>query len=469
VSDRIRQAGIVVVLTYLAMAGYILGRFANAAFPTFYLYRPLALVIPLAIVIGLLAAWLARSHAPLAAGITVGILSFWATFSRHWWQAALLVVAWLVVVLVVRRQGRPLPFIPRVASTAATAFILVFFLSGVARAVFSAEGPVAPVAATRTATGPNIYIVLMDGYPRRDTLMNDMGINNGPFEAALAARGFDVYDDAHTDRRYTDLTLMTLLTGTTNGVPLDTAPASQVQFLIRKALSDATLPKQAEAAGYEWDVIDSPAGHVTFSAGHHIQHGGVNTFEDNMLAESALAPIVKAFFPYLLTDSLRDHFTDSVASLISLVDPNAHRLVLAHLFQPHLPFLWNADGSPTKVPFFWPGVNIFAAQIETMGMSLSDYSASMKGDLETVNPKFLAMVDAIIAKDPGAVIVLFSDHGSRYSLALKLTEWYHSFLAARTPGHPNLFAADPRPVNILRTLLPLYATGGAPPTASTAP
>jgi len=243
-----------------------------------------------------------------------------------------------------------------------------------------------------------------------------------------------------------------------------------VQFLIRKALSDATLPKQAEAAGYEWDVIDSPAGHVTFSAGHHIQHGGVNTFEDNMLAESALAPIVKTFLPYLLTDSLRDHFTGSVASLISLVDPNAHRLVLAHLFQPHLPFLWNADGTPTKVPSFWPGVNIFAAQIETMGMSLADYSAATKGDLATVNPKFLAMVDAIIAKDPGAVIVLFSDHGSRYSLALKLTEWYHSFLAARTPGHPDLFAADPRPVNILRTLIPTYVTGvSASDVASPAP
>jgi len=101
VSDRIRRAGIVVGLTYLAFVGYILGRFANAAFPTFYLYRPLALVIPLAIVVGLLAAWLARSHAPLTVGIAVGIICFWATFSRHWWQAAILVVAWLVVAVVV--------------------------------------------------------------------------------------------------------------------------------------------------------------------------------------------------------------------------------------------------------------------------------------------------------------------------------------------------------------------------------
>lgn len=462
-SDRVRQILLAVVVAYLAFAGYILGRFANAAFPTFYLFRPLLLVIPLALLVGLLAAGFARSHAPLAAGIAVGLICFWATFTRHWWQAALVAAAWLALVLIARRVGRPLPLIPRSASMAAMAFVLVFFVSGVVRAVLSAEGPVAPVTATQVATGPNIYVVLLDGYPRRDTLMNDMGIDNGPFEDALAARGFDVYDDAHTDRRYTDLTLMNLLTGTTEGVPLDTAPASEVQFIIRKALSDAVLPQEAQAAGYEWDIIDSPAGHVTFSAGTHVQHGGVNTFEDNMLAESVLGPMVKAALPYLLTDSLRSHFNDSVDSLERLVDPAAHRLVLAHLFQPHLPFLWDVNGDPVPVPASWPRVNIFAAQIETIRMTLEDYSASMKGDLATLNPKLLAMVDAIVEKDPEAVVVLFSDHGSRYSLALTQTEWYHSFLAARTPGHPELFAADPKPTAILRTLLPAYVTGGASP------
>jgi hypothetical protein len=462
VSDRVRQALLAVLVAYLAFAGYILGRFANSAFPTFYLFRPLLLAIPLALLVGLVAAWLARSHAPLAAGAATGLICFWATSTRHWWQLVLLGAGWLLLVFVVRRLGRPMPFIPRSASTATTVFVLVFFLSGVVRAVFTAEGPITPVTAAQAATGPNIYIVLLDGYPRRDTLMNDLGIDNGPFESALAARGFNVYDDAHTDRRYTDLTLMTLLTGTTQGVPLDTAPSSEVQWAVRRALSAAALPRQAQAAGYEYDIIDSPAGHVTFAAGTHIQHGGINTFEDNMLAESVMGPVVKSLLPYLLTDSLRAHFEESVDSLISLVDPEAHRLVLAHLFQPHLPFLWDANGNPVPVPFYWPALNLYAAQIETMNMPLSVYSASMKGDLATLNPRLLEMVDAIVQKDPGAVVVLFSDHGSRYSLALRQTEWYHSFLAARTPGHPMLFASDPKPTAILRTLLPVYVTGASP-------
>lgn len=458
-----RRALLAVGVAYLAIAGYILGRFANSAFPTFYLYRPLLLIIPLALLIGLAAAWLARSHAPLAAGAAAGLICFWATFTRHWPEALAAAVAWVVLVVVVRRFVRPMPLVPRSASTATVAFVLVFFVSGVVRAFLIAEGAVAPVTATQAATGPNIYIVLLDGYPRSDTLLNDMGIDNAPFEEALAERGFDVYDDAHTDRRYTDLTLMTLLTGSTDGVPDDTAPASEIQWQVRQALSDAELPRQAQAAGYEWDVIDSPAGHVTFSAGTHIQHGGVNTFEDNMLAESLAGPIVKALLPSLLTDSLRAHFEGSVESLVSLVDPDAHRLVLAHLFQPHTPFLWDADGDPMPIPSYWPGVNIFAAQIETVGMTLAEYSAAMEGDLATLNQKLLAMVDEIVDRDPEAVVVLFSDHGARYSLDLRETEWYRSFLAARTPGHPGLFTTEPIPTAILRTLIPLYVTGEPAP------
>ena len=452
-----------VLVTWLAIAGYVLGRFANDAFPTFYLIRPLLGAIPFALLIGLVAAWRLPMQAPLAALFGVGLLTFWGTLTRHWLEAAAGLAVLAVALLVARwRRIAPAPLL-RSASNAAVVFVAVFFVSGVVRAYLGAEGPVEPVVATQEATGPNLYLVLLDGYPRRDTLLNDLGIDNAPFEEALADRGFDVYQDVVADRRYTDLTLMTLLTGSLEGVPLDTAPASEVQWEVRRALSQAALPRLAQEAGYEYHVIDSPAGHVTFSAGTHYSGGGLNTLEEYMLTESLLGPMVDAFLPRLPTDSLRAHFDASVDDLRGLVDPEAHRLVLAHLFQPHLPFLWDGDGSPLPVPAAWPGANLYAAQVEVLGITLDDYSAAMAGDLITLNARLLGLVDEIIARDPGAVIVLFSDHGARYSEGLKQTEWYRTFLAARTPDHPALFAADPKPTNILRVLLPTYVTGDPTP------
>jgi len=142
------------LITYLALAGYILGRFANNAFPTYYLERPLLLVVPLAIVIGLLAAW--------------------ATWMRHLDEILLAAAILAVLLLLAWWRWHRIPSLPRAFSTAATAFVVVFFLSGVARAVLSAEGPITPVTVTATATGPNLYLVLLDAYPRRDTLLKHL-------------------------------------------------------------------------------------------------------------------------------------------------------------------------------------------------------------------------------------------------------------------------------------------------------
>jgi hypothetical protein len=60
------------------------------------------------------------------------------------------------------------------------------------------------------------------------------------------------------------------------------------------------------------------------------------------------------------------------------------------------------------------------------------------------------------------VIVLFSDHGARYSLEMQETEWPRSFLAARTPDHPNLFGESPAPTILLRTLLDTYVHESGP-------
>ncbi len=76
------------------------------------------------------------------------------------------------------------------------------------------------------------------------------------------------------------------------GVPVDTAPAiARSSGKLRKdALRGATAASRLQAAGYEWDVIDSPAGHVTFAAGTHIQHGGVNTLRGQHAGRVGLRP-----------------------------------------------------------------------------------------------------------------------------------------------------------------------------------
>jgi hypothetical protein len=448
-----------IALAWLAFAGYILGRFASNAFPTYYLYRPLLWAIPFAVVVGLVAYRLSPRHGPFMVAAIAGVLAGWSTFTRFWLPVVAVVVGWLVIRRVARSRGRELPLVPDVVSTLATVGVLAFFAVGLGRAVLTFEGPIAPVEAQQAASGPNLYLILLDGYPRSDTLRDDLGFDNAPFEAALEERGFDVYRDAMSDRRNTDYTLLGLLNGSNEGVPPDTDLSQEGQWERRRQLSEAALPIEAREAGYEYWVIDSPAGFVTFSAGEHVQHGAMNTLEEYMLATSALGPPVAAVWPTLPTDSQRDHFEAGLDSVVELADPDAHRLVLAHLFQPHVPFLWDADGGPHPVESFWPAISMFVWQLEDVPMTLDEYAARMAGNLDSLNPRLLEMVDGIVARDPNGVIVLFSDHGARYSFELEDTEWYRSFLAARTPDHPNLYGDSPTTTPILDTLLETYVRG----------
>ena len=191
----------------------------------------------------------------MVAGLAA-ILAGWVTVTRFWIPVVVALGAWLVAWWVLRRRGRELPLVPDVASTLATVAILAFFAVGLGRAVLTFEGPIDPVVATQEASGPNLYLVMLDAYPRSDTTLDDFGFDNEPFQQALEERGFDVYRDSMSDRRNTDYTLLGILNGTVEDVPPDTDLSQEGQWDRRRQLSEAVLPIAAREAGYEYWVIE---------------------------------------------------------------------------------------------------------------------------------------------------------------------------------------------------------------------
>ena len=146
-----------------------------------------------------------------------------------------------------------------------------------------------------------------------------------------------------------------------------------------------------------------------------------------------------------MADSLRAHFEGSLRLMVA----SDSARTFTHVLAPHPPFLY-AGG----VAECWPGCNIFDVEASKLGISVEEWAGRMNGQLAAVNARVLAAVDEIIESDPDAVIVLFSDHGGRYDVGLD--EIHHTFLAARTPGNPRLFEAEPHPHALLRLTLEAY-------------
>ena len=401
---------------FCVTAGIVSAQFTMESRPVGYLIRPLVAAMVLSVVVGLavsffgrasvvaavfVAAWLVQPGSPVALGL-----------------------AFLVIVLIVYRVVR-----------SRTLDVDKPFLFGAAVFLLGGVVPVVPQISwsmpTRAAVGETpTYLVLLDGYPRADTLAA-LGIDISPFLDELEARGFDLYPDATSEHGWTYRTL-TLMT---TGQPMtrdDWGSASE-----RKAARDSwRLPDGFVA-------IAPPVGNVTFPGVPVLNPGGPTLFEAELAQNSALAGWLDGW----IMDGLRYQLNRSLETLGSASEPR----VFAHLIAPHTPFLYDADGLPMPPPECWPDCVTLEMRTHKLGVTVDEWASGTGEYLSWLNRRLIETIDQLIARHPDVEIVLFSDHGGRF-LQSDQDEWHRTFLAARTPTRPGLFVDSPHPGSILSAM-----------------
>ena len=119
---------------------------------------------------------------------------------------AALIWAGLMRLIGSRISGRAGPSrleaIARVTAVISAATVLVT-LGTVAVRCWSGPKVHAPSPSVSGSGGPNVYILMLDGYPRADTLATTFGFDNGPFLAELESRDFDVAAESRSNYRKT--------------------------------------------------------------------------------------------------------------------------------------------------------------------------------------------------------------------------------------------------------------------------
>lgn len=396
----------------------------EVAIPLDFLARPILLSLLPAGLIGLLVSPLRRVRllTAIALSILVLIPELWVLIIG---LGSLEFVIWLV-----RRRATTAGI--AVGRFAVISMLVIAVVSGI-RLAPQIGDYAASAAASTTPTGVPVYLILLDGYPRLDSL-NELGIDNSAFIGDLEERGFEHYPEATSAHQWTHRTLQALVAGSPAGIP-DEPGSSQVEQAIRSSLQ---LP-----AAYL--AIDPPASHVVMRGGANASAGGMNDFEIRLVGSSILGAVAPNWAAPLIADSLREHFERS----LELMTETDSTRVFTHVLAPHPPFIY-ADG----ISACWPGCNIFDVSAENLEIDREEWSAQMAVQLEAVNDRVLAAVDRLLAKHPQAVIVLFSDHGGRYDAASN--EVHHSFLVAKTPGHAGMFDREPHPHAVLRLVTDAY-------------
>jgi len=272
-----------------------------------------------------------------------------------------------------------------------------------------------PVRSAEDAAGPNVYLLLLDGYPRADTLANDFAYDNQPFLDALSSRGFFVNPDARTAFTNTELTLASTQVEDPRVIAAAFPEAIEVIDLRREVrrtlLVNTPAMDELRDLGYRLVYVPPPVGFVQWSGwDERDESGALNDFEVHLLQQTLLRGMIGEW----IMDQTRQHVDEALEAWSTPTGDG--RFVFAHLEAPHPPFLWSPDGDQERPLTCWyeRACSLYGAQLESLGISTAEYAERLAPQIDTLNRKVLTAVDRLIERDPGGVVVIFSDHGTRY-------------------------------------------------------
>ena len=309
--------------------------------------------------------------------------------------------------------------------------------------------------------GPNVYLILLDGYPRNDVLAQTFAFDNGAFTDALEDRGFSISNQARSNYRKTWATLASVFNGEYLGTllgnqPIPSDPATQTRWT-QSLINQGRVLDVFRQRGYS--IVTVPSAFTSaamLSADLTIDHGYVNELEANLIARSPWAFVFRHAAESILAAAHRAATLDALdaAAEIAESDSERPRFSFVHILSPHTPFVLGGDVNepPHLAPCFPASCGVWSASMDEIGISFEEYRGRLIEQIQALNDGLLRTVDRIIQADPSGIVVLMSDHGSRYTVSNR-QEQFKSFLAARAPGQDGLFPADESDVNILRRIV----------------
>jgi hypothetical protein len=304
---------------------------------------------------------------------------------------------------------------------------------------------------------PDIYVLLLDGYPRADVLERRFGIDNSPFLDELRELGFDAASGNHSNYVFTQLTLASMfqmrhLEDVLELAPLIGSPGGHVNAL-RNALIDSPAFATLRAAGYQIVVTQPGFEHVAMrnAADRVLEHGEMNDLERDVLMRTWLLDPFGALIPTLFTGPPRDRVVHAFDDLIRLASESRTQptFTWVHVLAPHLPLVLDTDGQALPLdPRLYD-----QSTAAGFGMTDAQFATAYAEELGYLNARVLDAVRTLVAVPgrPEPVIVIMSEHGYMYDLA-DVQARLSNLFAAFTPQAPGLMADAPTPVNLMPIL-----------------
>lgn len=304
--------------------------------------------------------------------------------------------------------------------------------------------------AARSGGRPSVYVLLLDGYPRADSLSQRFDIDNALFLRSLERLGFAVNSNARSRFAGTELSLASSML--TDPRELDRFMVDRAERMLthwrdarREYLHNVAVMDRLREQGYRLVEIESQVSHTQWAGWDEtIDTGQLTDVEVALIQASALSRILDGW----VMDQQRERLESTLDAWADSATDGRQKVSFAHIMAPHPPFLYGPANEKPLPCWYDARCSLFTVHMADLGLSDADYGARLAEHLAGVNERVIDTVERIVAADPGAIIVLFADHGGRFDKPAT-DEWYRTFLASRNT--PRLDGPDGLFVRLLES------------------
>ena len=266
---------------------------------------------------------------------------------------------------------------------------------------------------------PNVYFIILDGYPTNDVLKKHVNFDNSEFTNLLKQRGFNVAENSHANYSFSgpsisatmNMNYINFLADEFGENSRDYNPILGKDFGL---YADNQVIKNFKLMGYKVIKIGSAATYLhklplaDLSPCYKIIHLMDNRLLDAVGSTSMIGYFIERWAEEQQRQIILCDF-EELPKISSYFEEPV--FVWSHIMLPHFPLIFGPNGEPIT-----PGKSLLTMNHPEFTDSSWDVKTQFKHQIQFANKKSIEFIDKILENEKQAIIIIQSDHGSGFGV-----------------------------------------------------
>ena len=269
---------------------------------------------------------------------------------------------------------------------------------------------------------PNIYYIILDGYPRNDVLKKHVNFDNSEFTDLLKQRGFHVAENSHTNYSFSSPSIsstmnMNYINFLADEVGEDSRDYNPILGKDFGLYADNQVIKNFKLMGYKVVKIGLVSTYL-----HEIPLADLSPcyktihLMDNRLLDAVGSTSMIGYFIERWAEEQQRQITlcdfEELPKISGYFEEPV--FVWSHIMLPHFPLIFGPNGESIT-----PGQSLLTMNHPEYTGSGWDIKTQFVQQLQFSNKKSMEFIDKILENEKQSIIIIQSDHGSAFGVNLQ--------------------------------------------------